>query len=164
MLPEISSFHCYYQGTWGGAWSCRRWGWGARQGGTNLMNIRNYRFSMLVTKIQQNYNICWKVYDDIQTELAEKTQALKKMKQRVKVRKNYLWYSNHFHDTKKWNDMKLSVPGSECRDQRHPVRIWKRPTGLPGQHQVFRMKYVKTHHMLQNVIKKCSQVLFRIRN
>ena len=53
-----------------------------------MMNICDYRFSRLVTKMQQNDNICWKVYDDIQTELAEKTQALKKMKQRVKVRKN----------------------------------------------------------------------------
>lgn len=55
-----------------------------------MMNICDYRFSRLVTKMQQNDNICWKVYDDIQTELAEKTQALKKMKQRVKVRKKYL--------------------------------------------------------------------------
>ena len=85
---NISCFHCCYQGTWGGPWSCRRWGWGARQGGTNMMNICAYRFSRLVTKMQQNDNIWWKVYDDIQTELAEKTQALKKMKQRVKVRKS----------------------------------------------------------------------------
>ena len=46
---------------------------------------------------QQCYNICWKVYDDIQTELAEKTQALKKMKQRVKVEK----FLNQFFDTER---------------------------------------------------------------
>ena len=65
-----------------------------------MMNICAYRFSRLVTKMQQNDNICWKVYDDIQTELAEKTQALKKMKQRVKVRQKYFRRSNHFDDTK----------------------------------------------------------------
>ena len=40
-----------------------------------------------------------------------------------------------------------SFPGSECRDQRHPVRVWKRSTRLPWQHQVFWMKYAKAYHM-----------------
>ena len=51
--------------------------------------------STVIKMQQQCYNICWKVYDDIQTELAEKTQALKKMKQRVKVEK----FLNQFFDT-----------------------------------------------------------------
>ena len=41
----------WFQGTWGGPWPCRRWGWGACQGGTNQIHYYTYCFSMFVTEI-----------------------------------------------------------------------------------------------------------------